>query len=62
MIEKSYLVMADDSNGIMSLPLWVFMDDSSQQPAAGLRVLTALPLFEWRVRVGSFNGHAVEGE
>jgi hypothetical protein len=46
----------------MSLPLWVFMDDSSQQPAAGLRVLTALPLFEWRVRVGSFNGHAVEGE
>jgi hypothetical protein len=46
MIEKSYLVMADDSNGIMSLPLWVFMHVSSQKPAAGLRVLTAAPLIE----------------
>jgi hypothetical protein len=34
MIEKSYLVMADDSNGIMSFTLWMFMDVSSQQPAA----------------------------
>jgi hypothetical protein len=46
MIEKSYLVMADDSNGIMSFTLWMFMDVSSQQPAAELGVLTAAPLIE----------------